>query len=204
MKHKDRTLKDENKQFLAQLQQASEEIQALNKKAASVKPGDIIFSAQKDLFKLWLITIIAFAMLFITILLVSRMSNEQLIVDFGEVWKGRIFQFGFTIVSSVFVFVMWYFLHDKYILKITLLADNALLVKTWKLTGSAERTFEKTAWTIPTTYHEGNTPASPYNPSVNAPYTVVRPYGKKKKYIISEMGDFPFGEKILEDILAPS
>lgn len=203
--------KEEHRQYLKHKKQEEEatqkertdEIWNLHKKALTVKPGDVIFSAQKDLFKLWLITVIAFAMLFVTILLVSRMSDQQLIIDFGEVWKGRIFQFGFSIVSSIFIFAMWYFLHDKYILQIRLLTNEGLSIKTWKLTGSAERTFEKTAWTTPTTYHEGRTNATLYNPSVNAPYTVVRPHGKKKKYIISEMGDFPFGKKVLTDILNP-
>lgn len=201
MKHKDRRQKEEDKQFLENLKQASEEIKQLNKKAESVKPGDVVFTAEDDLLKLWTILVISFTVIVVALVLVSRMSSEMLLQDFEKLWQGRIFQVLILLLSGVLFFSICYFMHDKFILRITLLQNQSLSIKTWRLGTQKERVFEKSAWIVSAEYHQGKANATIYSPVVNAPYITIRPYGLKKKYFISEQGSFPFGRKILENVI---
>lgn len=202
--------KEEHRAYLRQQKETEEkdrkertdEIWNLHRKALTVKPGDVIFSTKQDLLKIWGITILCFAVVVITVYLLSRMNEQELIAEFESLLKGRAFQVGMTLFSSIMFLIICYFLHNKYVLKITLLADNALLIKTWGLLGYKEAVYPKEAWILPPKYYEGKTQL-PNAPSVHAPYQKVKPYGKKK-LIISDFGSFPFGIRVLDDIINPS
>ncbi len=201
--------KEEHRQYLREKKQVEEktqkeireEIWAQHKKSLSVKCGDIIFTATADLFKIWAITILCFSVIVFTVYMLSLMDKQDLIEEFGSNLGGRAFQIVMTLFSGILFLSVCYFLHNKYVLTITLLADNALQIKTWGLLGYKETIYPNEAWIMPPTYHEGKTqlPSTPY---VYAPYQSIKPYGKKN-LIISEFGSFPFGTRVLDDILNP-
>lgn len=204
--------KEEHRQYLREKKQAEEknqkeireEIWAQYKKSLSVKAGDVIFTAEGDLFKLWSITLLCFSVMGFTVYMLGLMNERQLIADFGTVGKGLIFQLVISLFSSILFLSIWYFLHNKYVIAITLLADKALEFKTWGMFGYKKTVYPKDAWIMPAQYHEGRTESTPYSPSVNAPYQSIRPYGKKKRLIISDSGKFPFGVGVLDDIINPN
>lgn len=179
-----------------------EESWAMHRKALSVKSGDVIFTATADLFKIWGITILCFAVIVITVYMLGLMHEQELINEFGSMWGGRAFQIGMTLFSSIMFLSICYFLHNKYVLTITLLAENSLQIKTWGLFGYKETIYPKEAWIIPPKYYEGKTQL-PNTPSVHAPYQSVKANGKKK-LIISDFGSYPFGIRVLDDIINPS
>lgn len=201
--------KEEHRQYLKvkrekeniELKERGEEAWAQHRKALSVKPDDVIFTAERDLFKIWGITVLCFAIIVFTVYMLSLMDKQELIKEFGSIWGGRAFQVGMTLFSSIMFLSICYFLHNKYVLTVTLLADNALQIKTWGLFGYKETVYLKEAWIIPPKYHEGKTQL-PNTPSVHAPYQSVKPYGKQK-LIISDFGSFPFGIRVLDDIINP-
>lgn len=202
--------KEEHRQYLQRKKQQEkvvqkerqDEIWTLHRKALTVKPGDIIFNAEKDLLKIWGVSILCFSIIIFTVYMLSLMNNQELISEFGSVLKGRLFQIGMTIFSSLMFLSICYFLHNRYVLTITLLADNALQIKTWGLFGYKKAIYPNEAWITPPIYHAGKTQLA-NTPSVYAPYQSIKPYGKKK-LIISEFGNFPFGNRVLDDILNPS
>lgn len=139
----------------------------------------------------------------IIVYVVSLMNEQQLIFEFGSLLNGRMFQIGISLFSSILFISIVYFLHNKYVIEITLLDDNALKIKTWGLLGYKENTYTKNAWVEPPKFREGKTNATPYSPSVHAPYLSLSPNGGKKKLIISDYGNFPFGTKVLDNIISP-
>ncbi|MGV3546606.1 MAG: hypothetical protein ACO1N4_06045 [Pedobacter sp.] len=202
--------KEEHRQYLQRKKQQEKiaqkerqnEIWTSHRKALSVKPGDIIFNAEQDLLKIWGVSILCFSIIVFTAYMLSLMNNQELISEFGSVLKGRLFQIGMTIFSSLLFLSICYFLHNRYVLTITLLTDNALQIKTWGLFGYKKAIYPNEAWIKPPLYHEGKTQLA-NAPSVYAPYQSIKPYGKKK-LIMSEFGNFPFGTRVLDDILNPS
>ncbi|MDQ8003833.1 MAG: hypothetical protein REI64_03470 [Pedobacter sp.] len=202
--------KEEYRQYLQQKKQEEEtaqkerqdQIWALHRKALSVKSGDVIFNAKQDLLKIWGVSVLCFSIIVFTVYMLSLMNEQELVREFGSILKGRLFQIGMTLFSSVLFLAVCYFLHNKYVITITLLADSALQIKTWGLFGYKENSYPKEAWIVAPIYHEGKTQL-PNTPSVYAPYQIVKPYGEKK-LVISDFGNFPFGTRVLDDILNPS
>jgi len=175
---------------------------AAYKKALSVKPGDVIFTSERGL-TLWFVAFVSFIPIPLTIWLVNLPNKQQLLADWdGSILKARIFQVAFSLFSGILFFPIIYYL-NKYILTITLLEDKALEFKTFGIFGYKKTVYPANAWVMQPEYHEGRSEATPYSPSVNAPYHSIRPYGKKTRLILDQQGHYPFGVEALDSIIYP-
>ena len=81
----------------------------------------------------WLTWIAAFPPL-VTLLLVSRMSEVQLLQDFGQMWTGHLFQAGLVLASGIFIYVLHWF-SGKYVLQVSYTKNAVLVFSCWSLYG---------------------------------------------------------------------
>ncbi|SKA09918.1 hypothetical protein [Sediminibacterium ginsengisoli] len=134
----------------------------------------------------------------VTLLLVTRVSEVQLLLDFGQLWAGRLFQAALVIVSGVFIYVL-HWLSGKYVLQIRYAPDKIFVISCWSLYG-ATRMYHWQAGTFSSGVKSrvGIT-RLPGKPLVNAPYFVWRTDGKK--FVIDCQASFPHGEDLLMEAI---
>jgi hypothetical protein len=158
----------------------------------STEPQHLLYH-NKRTFLLWFIWGLAIGMLGLTGWLISFLTNEQLIKDFGSVKAGRIFQAGLLLIGSVFIWPMVW-LSNKYVVEIKKGSD-LIIIKTWRIFGPKIYTLETDGVNKDVTYHEGRSDFS----MTNAPYLSFR--ANNKKFIIDMQGAFPLGEDALIDAM---
>jgi hypothetical protein len=155
--------------------------------------GAHVLYRSKRTFLLWFIWGLAVGMLGLTGWLVSLLTDEQLLKDFGSVNAGRIFQAGLLLIGTVFIWPMVW-LSNKYVVEIKK-TDDFISIRTWTIFGLKTHTLETDGVNKNVTYHEGRSDFS----MTNAPYLSFRI--TDKKFIIDMQGAFPVGEDTLIDAI---
>jgi len=134
----------------------------------------------------------------ITTMLVLRMTADNLLIEFGNIAAGRLFQFFLVSLSGIFLYAMMW-LSGRYILYVTRLKNGKIVITTWHIVyGASTRIIAGPEYTQYAVYHEGRS-ILPFAPVVNAPYVTVFIGGKKM--ILDAQGDFPHGEDALMEVL---
>ena len=142
---------------------------------------------------LWLLLPVTLAPLIVTACLLTRVSDVQLLEEFGSVGAALAWKAGLILLSSILFWpLLW--LSGRYVTQVEHVGRQRLRVTVWSLTGARE-----TEWKAAFSggeFHAGKL-VLPYTPIVNAPWTGYRtPEGKK--LVVDAQGDFPFGEETLE------
>jgi hypothetical protein len=157
------------------------------------KQPDILYRSKRT-YLLWFIVALAVGLLALTGWLVSLLSDEQLLKDFGSIAKGRAFQAGLLTIGSVFIWPMLW-LSARYVVEISR-SPSGVSISTWTLFGTRTETVPKDMMTQALTYHTGTSDFS----TVDAPYLSLRIHGRK--IIIDMQGEFPQGEEALTEALS--
>jgi len=158
----------------------------------------LLYDASARLTLMRLVSALSVLLPMIISFLVFSMPPENLLIQFGNIVKGRLFQLLLISFSGIFLYVMVW-LSNRYIIYITRLKNGKLVISTWHIVyGSTTRIIAGPEYMQYGVYHEGRT-VLPFAPIVNAPYTTVFIGGKKM--ILDEQGDFPHGEDVLMEML---
>ncbi len=160
--------------------------------------GHLLFNAVSRLFLIRFVMAVSLAFPVLVAFLVLRMPRGQMILDFGSVAAGNLFQAGMIAFSGIFIYVMLWF-SGKYVLRIVLQNGDTILITTWRIwLPDKTYSFHKDIFVQPTVYNEGGT-ALPFVPVVHAPYYTLRAGGKK--FILDVQGNFPEGEDVVLELI---